>query len=103
MAVIDQFRDILTVVSEYDVNPDQAESVVASLKELHLNVGKLQAGFISTNLHVSLDQKKVVNYSQWKSEEVYRAFLENAEAKKIIKEVESFAPREVLMKVRFAS
>ncbi len=38
-------------------------------------------GFISANIHKSLDGNKVVNYAQWESKEDFEAILKNPEAK----------------------
>ena len=37
-------------------------------------------GFVSANLHKSLDGTKVVNYAQWRSKEDFEAMLQNPEA-----------------------
>jgi heme-degrading monooxygenase HmoA len=37
-------------------------------------------GFISANLHKSLDGTKVVNYAQWKSKEAFEKMLKNPTA-----------------------
>jgi len=37
-------------------------------------------GFVSANLHESLDGTKVVNYAQWRSKEDFEAMFQNPEA-----------------------
>jgi heme-degrading monooxygenase HmoA len=37
-------------------------------------------GFVSANLHKSLDGTKVANYAQWRSREAFEAMLEDPEA-----------------------
>jgi len=39
-----------------------------------------QEGFISANLHKSLDGTKVVNYAQWKSKDAFEKMLKNPTA-----------------------
>ena len=39
-----------------------------------------QEGFISANIHKSLDGTKVVNYAQWKSKEAFEKMLKNPRA-----------------------
>jgi heme-degrading monooxygenase HmoA len=53
-------------------------------------------GFVSANIHKSLDGKRVVNYAQWRSREDFEAMLNNPEAgphmKKAAGLVESYDP-----------
>ena len=35
------------------------------------------SGFISTNIHQSLDGTRVVNYAQWRSQEDFEAIFDN--------------------------
>lgn len=53
-------------------------------------------GFISANLHVSLDRRHVTNYAQWKSQADYQAMLQNPTARPHMREgaeiAESFDP-----------
>jgi hypothetical protein len=39
-----------------------------------------QEGFISANIHKSLDGTRVVNYAQWKSKEAFEKMLKNPRA-----------------------
>jgi hypothetical protein len=38
-----------------------------------------QPGFISANLHVSLDRKRIVNYAQWRSKSDFEAMQSKPE------------------------
>lgn len=40
-----------------------------------------QPGFVSANIHRSLDGRHVTNYAQWESEAAFRSMLANAEAR----------------------
>ncbi|MCF8060566.1 MAG: antibiotic biosynthesis monooxygenase [Bacteriovoracaceae bacterium] len=103
MAIIDQYRSILTVLIEFDVTPGECEEHLAEIKSFFNEVVRVQPGFISTNLHTSLDRTKIVNYAQWKTEQDYQNFLENSEAQKAGEKVLSLKPRTILLKVAFAS
>lgn len=37
-------------------------------------------GFVSANIHKSLDKVRVANYAQWRSKEDFEAMLKNPEA-----------------------
>lgn len=79
MAIIDQYRSLLTVLVEFEVDPSECDDHVSSLKSFINEVVKKQEGFISANLHTSLDKKKVVNYAQWKNEECFQNFFKTME------------------------
>ncbi len=103
MPVIDHYRNILTVLIEFDSTPEEVENQLSQLKTFTNEVVKLQPGFISANLHVSTDNQKIVNYAQWKSEEDFQNFLDNQEIQKTIKEILKSKPRFTKMKVVFTS
>lgn len=103
MAIIDQYRNILTVLIEFEVTPEECDQHVANIVEFLTSTVKQQPGFISANLHTSLDKTKVINYAQWKSEADYQAFLDNEEAQAAASKVLKFEPRVTWMKVAFAS
>ena len=103
MAIIDQYRNILTVLIEFDVTPEECDSHVANIKTFLTETVKQQPGFISANLHTSLDKAKIVNYAQWKSEADFQAFLEKEGGQGTGKELMEMNPKIVKMTVAFAS
>lgn len=103
MAVIDHYRNILTVLIEFEIPSEEVESHLANIKVFLNDVVKIQPGFISANLHVSTDKKKVINYAQWKTEEDYQNFLNNKEAQKAAQDVLKYEPRTTFMKVVYTS
>ncbi len=103
MAIIDQYRNILTVLIEFDVEPEKCDEHIAHIKSFLNEIVKKQPGFISANLHVSLDKKKIVNYAQWKNEQDYQNFLDNKEAQQAGSEVLKIQPKETWLKVAHAS
>lgn len=52
---------------------------------------KKQEGFISANIHKSLDGTRVVNYAQWESKEAFEKRLRNPKAIVHMNEVLSIA------------
>ncbi len=79
--VIDPTADLVTLINVFTVDPEkQIEPVDAldkSTEEIFLGV----PGFISANLHVSLDGTRVVNYAQWASEQHYMDALQRPEVR----------------------
>lgn len=77
MAVIDNFRGILTIFCEYKTDDGSPEELLEKLKPIFINHIKEYPGLISYNLHLSLESNSVFNYFQWKDEETYLAFMED--------------------------
>ena len=67
------------LINTFTVHPEKADAVVQVLVDATETMHRMP-GFVSTNLHVSHDRKRVVNYVQWRSEEDFEAMLGNEEA-----------------------
>jgi heme-degrading monooxygenase HmoA len=50
-------------------------------------------GYVSANIHRSLDGTRVVNYAQWRSREDFEAMLRNPEAAPHMREAAEIAER----------
>ena len=55
----------------FTVEPDRAEALIEALTHSTEETFRSKKGFISVNLHMSRDHKRVVNYAQWQSKEDY--------------------------------
>ena len=80
MTSIQQGRDVLTLINVFSVDPAKQGQLVDVLVQATNDVMKLVPGFVSANIHRSLDGKKVVNYAQWTSKDAFEAMLRNPEA-----------------------
>jgi quinol monooxygenase YgiN len=61
----------------YTVEPKNQQHLVDLLIETTEKVMSQQEGFISANIHKSLDGTRVVNYAQWRSKEAFEKMLKN--------------------------
>ena len=66
---------VTTLVNHFTVAPERCDELVALLERATEDVMRHLRGFVSANLHVSLDGTRVVNDAQWESEEAYAAML----------------------------
>jgi quinol monooxygenase YgiN len=73
-------RPLLTLINVFTVDPGQQQELVALLTDATEQTMKHLAGFISANIHRSLDGAKVVNYAQWESKEAFEAMRANPAA-----------------------
>lgn len=79
MATISKDARLCTLVNVFHVTPENQRAVADGLVEATETMRRLP-GFVSANIHLSYDGKRVVNYAQWRSREDFEAMLGNAEA-----------------------
>ena len=65
----------------FTVRHEQQQRLVDLLVEATEAVMKYQPGYVSANIHKSLDGTRVTNYAQWRSREAFEAMLKDSEAK----------------------
>lgn len=82
MATIDLNNQLVTPIILFKVKPGQQSAVIDKVKQL-FEIAKQQPGFVSANLHRSLDDAKVANYAQWENQAALDQFraLEDAQTK----------------------
>jgi len=71
---------IVTLVNIFAVEPENQQLLVDLLVEATEDVMCKLPGFISANIHKSLDGTRVTNYAQWRSVEDFRGIFQNPEA-----------------------
>ena len=68
------------MINVFTIEPENQQKLIDLLIEATEKVMNKQEGFISANIHKSLDGTRVVNYAQWKSQEVFEKMLKNPKA-----------------------
>ena len=79
-STIKQGRDIVTLINVFTVEPKNQQRLVDILVEATEKTMRHLPGFISANIHQSLDGACVVNYAQWRRREDFEAMLKQPEA-----------------------
>jgi hypothetical protein len=102
MAVIDKFRNIVTVIETFELPIEDMNKVVADYTELIRVQLKGRIGFISCSLHYDEDEKILLSYGQWKSRNDYELFLQDKEISEQRDRIYSRLIRSSLTKVVFA-
>lgn len=77
---IDPSANVVTLINVFETTPDKQDELIRLLDQATVEVMKRQPGFVSANIHRSLDGKHVANYAQWKSKEDFERMLKNPEA-----------------------
>lgn len=73
-------QQVTTLVNVFTVSPDDQQTLVDLLDEATEQTMRHRSGFVSANIHASLDGTKVVNYAQWASAEDFQAMLDDPQA-----------------------
>jgi quinol monooxygenase YgiN len=76
MTTIEAGKGIITQINVFSVDPKNVDALVETLKEAAHTV-KGKNGWLSINLHVSLDRTKVTNYAQCSSKEAWDEIMED--------------------------
>lgn len=77
MTAIVANSQLTTAVTVYDVVPEHQQQLIDILVSA-AEVLRKQTGFISINIHKSVDGTQVMSYSQWQSRQAFDAVLQNA-------------------------
>lgn len=71
---------VITLINVFTVDPSDQQRLVDLWQQATDEVICHLPGFVSANIHRSLDGAKVVNYAQWESREAFAAIFQNPEA-----------------------
>jgi quinol monooxygenase YgiN len=77
---IDADASVVTLINVFTVDPSNQLRLVELWQQGTEEVMRHLPGFISANVHRSLDGTKVINYAQWDSVESFNASLQNPDA-----------------------
>jgi quinol monooxygenase YgiN len=87
-------QDVATLINVFTVTRETQQSLVDLLTEVTEKVMRHQPGFISANIHASIDGTRVVNYAQWRSRGDFLAMLDDPTAREHMNATESLATAE---------
>ena len=91
MPTISTNNEVATVIVIFNVNPEKQQELLDNIAEF-VKIVKQQPGFVSANLHKSLDGLKVANYAQWATTEDFENFINNPEVKQKASKIKAFSP-----------
>jgi quinol monooxygenase YgiN len=93
MTTISKDKDVVTLINVFTVQPQHQQRLVDALVEATDTVMRKQPGYVSANIHKSLDGTRVTNYAQWRSREAFEAMLGNPQAAAHMGEAAKIAER----------
>ena len=93
----------VALVNVFTVEPRRQDELVDALERATTDLFVTVPGFLSANLHTSLDGARVVNYAQWASEAAFGAALAREDVRAHMAEcaaiAESYDPTLVQVRV----
>src|SRR5437868_13318534 len=93
VSTIIQNSPLCTMINVFTVAPERQQELVDLLVEATDQIIRKLPGFVSANIHKSLDGVRVTNYAQWESKAAFEAFVRNPAASAHFKKAESIAER----------
>jgi quinol monooxygenase YgiN len=78
---------VVTLINVFTVDAENQQRLVELWQRATDDVMRHLPGFVSANVHRSLDGTKVVNYAQWESQEAFNQMLQNPDASKYVREL----------------
>lgn len=79
MTQISTTPDVVTLINVFTVEPEHQQKVVDMLVRATETTMRHRPGFVSANIHRSLDGTRVANYAQWRSREAFEAIFADPE------------------------
>jgi quinol monooxygenase YgiN len=73
MTMIKTGQSPITLINTFEVEPEHQLALIQVLEEATEQVMRHVPGFVSANIHRSLDGHRVVNYAQWESRAAFEA------------------------------
>jgi heme-degrading monooxygenase HmoA len=83
--------DIVTLINIFTVEPADQQKLVKVLQDATEEFMRHLPGFVSANIHASLDGTRVVNYAQWKTKGDFEAMFRDSGATKHFQEAHKLA------------
>ena len=84
-------EQLVTLINVFTVEPAKQQAFVDLLSRATDETIRHFPGFVSANIHKSVDGTRVTNYAQWRSREDLEAMLQNPSAMPHLKEATALA------------
>jgi quinol monooxygenase YgiN len=91
MTTISTENKVATLINVFTVEPEDQQKLADMLVEATEKTMKHVEGFISANIHKSMDGKRVVNYAQWQSPAAFEAMIKDPRAQEHMKPIMEIA------------
>lgn len=99
-SIISADAPVVTLINVFTVDPADQQRLVELWQQATDEVMRHIPGFVSANVHRSIDGTKVVNYAQWETQDAFTAMLRHPEARPYLEQLSEIGtPAPVLCEV----
>jgi quinol monooxygenase YgiN len=91
MTTLDPNDGYVVLINTFKVEPDRAEELLGVLSRATEHGMRHRPGFVSANLHMSQDCRRVANYAQWRSQADLNAMMADPAARVHMQEAAAIA------------
>jgi heme-degrading monooxygenase HmoA len=90
-ATIDPQAKVVTLINIYEVAPEKQAELAELLSAATDETFRHMPGFISINIHRSMDGNRVANYTQWASKDEFERMGKSPEAQALFRKFSALA------------
>lgn len=91
MTKLDPDHGYITLINTFTVDPARADDLLMLLSRATEETMRHLPGFVSANLHMSLDRRHIANYAQWRSRAAFDEMLKTPAAQAHMREAAGIA------------
>jgi quinol monooxygenase YgiN len=91
MSVISEQRRVLTYINVFQCRPENQQALSDAIRKETDDVVRHLPGFLSANLHTSVDGTRVTNYAQWSELSAFQQHIRSEAGRAMILELHKYA------------
>lgn len=104
ITTISEDNECVTLINTFLTSgPEEQDEVIKVLTDLTEKAMRHQPGFISANIHRSLDGSAVLNYAQWRTVDHWKVAMQQPEIQEHLKLVQKYTKKPMLYQVVYVS
>jgi quinol monooxygenase YgiN len=91
MSVISEEQRLMTYINVFHCKPENQQALSVAIRKETEDVVRHMPGFVSANVHCSVDGTRVTNYAQWSELEAFQQHIRSEAGRALIVEMHKYA------------
>ncbi|MGH3373214.1 MAG: antibiotic biosynthesis monooxygenase family protein [Actinoallomurus sp.] len=91
MSVISEERRLKTYINVFHCKPENQKALSAAIRKETEDIVRNMPGFVSANVHCSVDGTRVTNYAQWSDLDAFQQHIRSEAGRALIVEMHKYA------------
>ncbi|MFI0717618.1 antibiotic biosynthesis monooxygenase family protein [Streptomyces sp. NPDC021224] len=91
MSTISAEDRLMTYINVFHCTPDKQQELSAAIRRETEDIVRHMPGFVSANLHCSVDGTRVTNYAQWSTLAAFQEHIRSEAGRALITELHKYA------------